>query len=142
MVRLDTVAASVASPAGAAGPLRAVGNVACQNRPMAWLLRDGQVLASLEIADTFLARNKGLLGRSGTAGAMLLTRTRGVHSIGMRFAVDVAFLDKDLVVVDTVALRRHSVARPRLSARSVLEAEAGAFERWGLRTGDRLEVRA
>ncbi len=77
---------------------------------MAWLLRDGQVLASLEIADTFLSRNRGLLGRSGTAGAMLLTHTRGVHSVGMRFAIDVAFLDKGLVVVDTVTLRRHWMA--------------------------------
>ncbi|MFZ0170776.1 MAG: DUF192 domain-containing protein [Acidimicrobiales bacterium] len=108
---------------------------------MAWLLRDGQVLASLEIADTFLSRNRGLLGRSGTAGAMLLTHTRGVHSVGMRFAIDVAFLDKGLVVVDTVTLRRHWMARPRLHTRSVLEAEAGAFERWGLKVGDRLEVK-
>ncbi len=108
---------------------------------MAWLLRDGQVLASLEIAETFLARNRGLLGRSGTAGAMLLTHTRGVHSVGMRFPIDVAFLDKELVVVDTVTLRRHSMARPRLTARSVLEAEAGAFERWGLKVGDHLEIK-
>jgi len=107
---------------------------------MAWLLRDGQVLASLEIADSFVARNRGLLGRSGTAGAMLLTHTRGVHSVGMRFAIDVAFLDKDLVVIDAVTLRRHWMARPRLHARSVLEAEAGAFERWGLKVGDHLEV--
>ena len=107
---------------------------------MPWLLRDGQVLASLEIADSFAARNRGLLGRSSAAGAMLLTHTRGVHSVGMRFAIDVAFLDKNLVVVDAVTLRRHWMARPRLSARSVLEAEAGAFERWGLKVGDRLEI--
>ncbi|MGO8876137.1 MAG: DUF192 domain-containing protein [Acidimicrobiales bacterium] len=109
---------------------------------MAWLLRDGQVLASLEIADSFIARNRGLLGRTGTTGAMLLTHTRGVHSLGMRFAIDVAYLDKDLVVVDTVILRRHSMALPRRRARSVLEAEAGAFERWGLKAGDRLEIKA
>lgn len=108
---------------------------------MAWLLRDGQVLASLEIADSFLARNRGLLGRTGTTGAMLLTHTRGVHSLGMRFSVDVAFLDKDLVVVDAVTLRRYSMALPRRRTRSVLEAEAGAFERWGLKVGDRLEIK-
>jgi uncharacterized protein len=108
---------------------------------MAWLLRDGQVLASLEIADSFVARNRGLLGRSGSAGAMLLTRTRGVHSVGMRFAIDVAFLDKDLVVLDALTLRRYWMALPRLKARAVLEAEAGAFERWGLHVGDRLEIK-
>jgi uncharacterized membrane protein (UPF0127 family) len=108
---------------------------------MAWLLRDGQVLASLEIAESFLARNKGLLGHRGFAGAMLLTHTRGVHSVGMRFALDVAFLDKDLVVLDAVSLGRYRMTRPRLRARSVLEAEAGAFERWGLKVGDRLELK-
>lgn len=108
---------------------------------MAWLLRDGTVLASLEIADSFLARSRGLLGRSGTAGAMLLRHTRGVHSVGMRFAIDVAFLDKDLVVIDVVTLRRQWLALPRMRARCVLEAEAGAFERWGLKVGDRLEIK-
>jgi len=30
---------------------------------------------------------------------------------------------------------------PRRGCRTVIEAEAGAFERWGLRTGDALELR-
>ncbi len=107
---------------------------------MAWLLRDGTVLASLEIAESFVARNRGLLGRNGTTGAMLLRHTKGVHSVGMRFAIDVAFLDKELVVVDALTLRRYWLALPRMKARSVLEAEAGAFERWGLKVGDRLEI--
>jgi hypothetical protein len=109
---------------------------------MGWLLRDGQVLASLEVADSFLARGRGLLGRPNFEGAMLLTHTRGVHSIGLHFAVDVAFLDRDLVVLDIVTLRRYSVALPRMRTRAVLEAEAGAFERWGLKVGDRLETQA
>lgn len=107
---------------------------------MAWLLREGQVLASLEVADTFLARNRGLLGRSAFEGAMLLTHTRGVHSVGLGFPVDVAFLDRDLVVIDTLTLRRYWLALPRRRTRSVLEAQAGAFERWGLKIGDRLEI--
>jgi uncharacterized membrane protein (UPF0127 family) len=109
---------------------------------MAWLLREGQVLASLEVADSFFARGRGLTGRAAFEGAMLLTHTRGVHSVGVRFAVDVAFLDRELVVLDIVTLRRHWVALPRMRTRSVLEAEAGAFERWGLKVGDRLEIQA
>jgi hypothetical protein len=54
--------------------------------------------------------------------------------------VDVAFLDRDLVVLHTLRLRRYWLALPRLRTRSVLEAEAGAFERWGLKVGDRLEI--
>jgi uncharacterized membrane protein (UPF0127 family) len=107
---------------------------------MAWLLRGGQVLASVEIAEGLVARNRGLLGRSGTEGAMLLRHTNGVHSVGMRFAMDVAFLDRDLVVVEVVVVRPNRLALPRRRARNVLEAEAGAFERWGLKAGDQLEI--
>jgi uncharacterized membrane protein (UPF0127 family) len=35
---------------------------------------------------------------------------------------------------------RHRIGRPRAGARSVLEAEAGAFGRWGLQVGDHLEL--
>ena len=108
---------------------------------MPWLLRDGDVLAAVDVAESFGDRLKGLLGRDGIDGALLLRPAKSVHTIGMRFAIDVAFCDRDLVVVDTVCLRPHRVCRPRRRTRSVIEAEAGAFERWGLRTGDRLEVR-
>ena len=108
---------------------------------MQWLLRDGEVLASVEVAGSLGARARGLLGRSSCQGALLLPRTRSVHTLGMRFALDVAFLDRDLVVIDMVTMARNRVGRPRLGGRSVLEAEAGAFERWGLRQGDALEVK-
>ena len=107
---------------------------------MPWLLRDGEVLAALEVADTLAERFKGLLGRDGIDGALLLRPAKSVHTLGMRFPIDVAFCDRDLVVVDTVCLPPYRLARPRLRSRAVLEAEAGAFERWRLRAGDRLEI--
>jgi hypothetical protein len=108
---------------------------------MAWLLRDGQVLASLDVASGFWARSRGLVGQRNCDGAMLLRHTKGVHSVGMRFAMDVAFLDRDLVVIAVRRLRRYSIAWPRWRARNVLEAEAGAFERWELKPGDQLEIK-
>jgi uncharacterized membrane protein (UPF0127 family) len=107
----------------------------------AWLLRDGEVLASLEVASTFLARLRGLLGRDSLDGAMLVTRARSVHTLGMRFAIDVAHLDRDLVVLRSGTMRRWRLGRPVLRARCVLEAPAGAFASWGLRAGDRLEIK-
>lgn len=109
---------------------------------MAWLLRDGEVLASLEVASGHRDRRRGLLGRDGFEGALLLERTRSVHTFGMRFAVDVAFCDAELEVLRTVRLAPHRLALPVRRARRVLEAEAGAFAHWGLCAGDRLEVRA
>ena len=106
---------------------------------MAWLLRDGEVLASLEVADDRRARRRGLLGRSSVEGAMLLVPARSVHSIGMQFPIDVAWLDGELRVLRTARVARNRLTRPVVRARSVLEAEAGTFARWRLEVGDQLE---
>ena len=108
---------------------------------MAWLLRDGDVLASLEVAATRADRRRGLLGRDGIEGALLLRPARSVHTIGMRFPLDVAWCDRDLVVLRTARLGRHRLSRPVLRAHAVLEAEAGTFARWQLAVGDQLELR-
>ena len=107
---------------------------------MPWLLRDGKVLASLEVASDRQDRRRGLLGRDGIEGAMLIERSRSVHTIGMRFPIDVAHLDGDGVVLRTVTMRRNRVGRPVWRSRSVLEAEAGSFRRWELAPGQLLEV--
>jgi uncharacterized membrane protein (UPF0127 family) len=106
----------------------------------AWLLRDGDVLAAAEVARSTSEKIRGLLGRSGYEGALILKGTRSVHTIGMRFPIDVAFLDRELAVLDVVHLPPWRTTLPRRRCRSVLEAEAGSFERWRLRTGDRLEL--
>ena len=107
----------------------------------AWLLRDGEVLAALEVAETRQERVQGLLGREGIDGAILLRPARSVHSVGMAFTLDVAFCTKDLVVLRTICLRPGRMTRPALKGGVVIEAESGAFERWKLRPGDRLEIR-
>jgi uncharacterized membrane protein (UPF0127 family) len=107
----------------------------------AWLLRDGEVLAAIEVTESRKERMQGLLDRDGIEGAMLIRPARSVHSVGMEFTLDVAFCDKELVVVRTVCLRPGRVTRPSLKGCSVIEAESGAFDRWKLRPGDRLEIR-
>ena len=97
------------------------------------------MLASLEVADSRAARRKGLLGRDGFEGALLLVPARSVHSFGMRFPIDVAWLDRDLTVLRTARLPQRRMTRPVARATAVLEAEAGAFAHWGLVVGDQLE---
>ena len=109
---------------------------------MAWLVRDGEVLAAAEIADDARARRRGLLGRDGFEGAFVLRPCRHVHTIGMRFAIDVAFCDATGTVLRTCTLARWRVSPIVRRAAFVIEAEAGAFERWRLRGGDRVELRA
>lgn len=96
-------------------------------------------VAPLEVASTRRARERGLLGRDGIEGALLLSPARGVHTLGMRFAIDVAFLDRELRVVAVRTMRPGRLGLPRPSARHVLEAEAGAMARWGLEPGTRVE---
>ena len=108
---------------------------------MAWLVRDGQVLASLDVAATRRARRTGLLGRDGYEGALLLRPCRSVHTLRMRFPIDVAHLDGDLVVLRVTTMKPWRLGRPVPGAHAVLEAEAGAFASWNLRAGDQLELK-
>ncbi|HEY3670660.1 MAG TPA: DUF192 domain-containing protein [Acidimicrobiia bacterium] len=108
---------------------------------MSWLVRDGDVLAAVELADTARARRRGLLGRDAFDGALVLRPCRNVHTARMRFAIDVAFCDTEGVVLRTVSLPPWRVSPYVHRAAFAIEAHAGAFERWQLRTGDRVELR-
>lgn len=107
----------------------------------AWLVAQGRVLASAELADDRRSRARGLLGRDELEGALVLPRCRWIHTVGMRFPLDVAYLDADGVVVKTVHMRRRRVGVPVFRATTVVEAAEGAFARWGLHVGDTIEVR-
>jgi hypothetical protein len=99
------------------------------------------VLASAEVASGHRAKSRGLLGRDGVDGALVIDGCRWIHTVGMRFALDVAYLDATGRVIKAVRMNRHRLGAPVPGARSVLEAEAGAFSRWGLRVGDVVEIR-
>lgn len=99
------------------------------------------MLASAEVADSRSARRTGLLGRGQLDGALVLRPCRWVHTIGMKFAIDVAFLDSDGNVVKTMQMKQGRVGVPVWRANLVIEAQAGAFARWGLRVGDVVEIR-
>ena len=83
------------------------------------MVKDDLVLASLEVARTRGARARGLLGRDGIEGALLLAPCRSVHSFGMRFAIDVAFCagDLDAGELEVVAVRTLRPKVPRVIVR-------------------------
>ena len=58
---------------------------------MAWFVREGGVLASAEVADRPRARLVGLLGRDELDGVLVLHPARSVHTVGMRFPIDVVY---------------------------------------------------
>lgn len=80
----------------------------------------------VRVADRPLARLLGLalLDRERAGPGLLIPRCRSVHTLGMRFALDIAFLDRDGAVVS----RRSAVPPGRLlverRAAAVLELPA------------------
>ncbi|MCX4627854.1 DUF192 domain-containing protein [Streptomyces sp. NPDC051366] len=95
----------------------------------------------LEIAASYRARTRGLLGRDGIPGAaLLLTPAGSVHTFRMRFAIDVAYLDRRLRVIALTTMPPGRLGLPRLRSRHVLEAEAGAMASWGLHVGSQLHI--
>lgn len=92
------------------------------------------------LAQRFLARLVGLLGRRGLAPdeALLLAPCNNIHTFFMRFHIDVVFLDKDGAVLAIVpALRPWRVAAAR-RAHACLELASGGAHRFGLTVGQRL----
>lgn len=108
---------------------------------MAWLMSEARVLASVDVADGHRDRAKGLLGRRSLDGAFAIPNCRWVHTVGMRFPIDVAFVDANNVVIKIVTMKRHRLGLPVTHACAVIEASAGAFERWGLQVGNPIEIR-
>jgi uncharacterized protein len=110
------------------------------------LLVDGTERGSCEIAESRAARRKGLLGRDSLQGSFLLVPCRNVHTLGMRFPIDVAYLKRggrelgSYTVVRTRAMVANRLDRPVLSAHAVLETSAGSFDAWGLSVGSTVEV--
>ena len=106
-----------------------------------WLVLEGRVLATLEIVTNRRDRRRGLLGCDRVEGAMLLQPAKSVHTFGMRFAIDVAHLDADGTVLRLTTMKPNRLGAFVLRSCSVIETEAGAFARWGVVEGDRLEIR-
>lgn len=94
----------------------------------------------LRIAASYRARSRGLLGQDGIDGALMITPCGSVHSFRMRFTIDVAYLDRKFKVVAVHTMKPGRLGMPRLRARHVIEAEAGAMEKWGIRPGARVTI--
>ena len=87
---------------------------------------------NVDRADTFLQRARGLGGRRHLppGEALLIPRCRSVHTVTMRFALDLIWLDSAgrVVRVDRAVGRLRF--RCCLRARSVLECHAGEAGRF------------
>ncbi len=105
---------------------------------------DGRNLAGVELAISPWVRARGLLGRAGLAPgeALWLAPCRSIHTVGMQFAIDVVFLDRNSRVVRVVDdLVPYRLTWGGWRAHGALEFAAGEAARLGLTAGQRLQLR-
>lgn len=93
-------------------------------------------------ATTLFSRMRGLLGRKslGHDTAMVIDPCSSIHTLGMRFTIDVLFLDS----INRITSIKKNVPPGRFwvfggwQARRVIESEAGALDLSRLHIGDTL----
>ncbi len=104
--------------------------------------RTGKIVATeLRIASSFLRRGIGLLGRGSLrpGEALLIAPCNSVHTLFMRFGIDVAVLDADGRVLRLwPAMRPWRILMPVRGGRCIIEMEAGALAAGAVAEGDRL----
>lgn len=96
----------------------------------------------IEIAESFLSRLRGLMGRSCLAEGrgLLLAPCNSIHMLFMRFAIDVIYLDKEFCIKK---IARN--VRPWLGmsfcfgAWAALEMTSGEAQRLKLAVGQKLQ---
>jgi uncharacterized protein len=111
-------------------------NVRVQNVTRGVLLGE-----AIDVADTSSKRRKGLLKHDSLphGQGLWIVPCEAIHTFGMKFPIDVAFLSKKRTVLKI----RKEMPRRRLAlcirAHSVLELPAGILEQTGTVAGDQLE---
>jgi uncharacterized membrane protein (UPF0127 family) len=107
-------------------------------------LDTGVVVAdNVAVAATRATRAVGLLSRTGLdpGEALWIVPSRGVHTWGMRFTIDIVALDERGVVVDRVSrLKPWRIRLPRRGTAGVLELPPGTLDASGTVLGHRIEL--
>ncbi len=107
--------------------------------------RETFVATSATVADSYFRRLVGLLGKTKQwarfGSGLWIVPSRGVHTVGMLFPIDLIFLGKEKEVVHVEEyVRPFRISRVSLKAASVLELPPHTIYRTGTKVGDQLEI--
>lgn len=94
------------------------------------------------VADSTLTRFVGLMGRRSLAPGhgLLISPSNGVHTLWMRFSIDVLLLDREHRVLSAYGnLRPFRVTALNWKASAALELPAGTIAATGTQVGDILQ---
>jgi uncharacterized membrane protein (UPF0127 family) len=101
------------------------------------------IVARLEVARSLWRQTVGLIGRRelDPDEGLWLEPCNSIHTFGMRFAIDVLFLDRSGVLLHMVSdLRPWRVSWPVRRARSVVEIPSGAIASRNIQPGLRYQI--
>ena len=101
------------------------------------------VSSSVEVADSFMQRAQGLLGRQSLMmdQIMWIKPCNNIHTFFMKFNIDCIFVDKKNVVQKVFRqVKPYRIVGPVWKAHSVYEAQEGFIDKWDLKVGDQLHV--
>ena|SRR5215472_4758364 len=106
--------------------------------------RQTYLATALALADTHWTRLRGLLGTSvgdfGNGCGLWIVPCRGVHTLAMRFPIDVVYLDRNQTVVHLEEnLRPWRFAPVRMQAASILELPSQTIAQTGTAVGDKIQ---
>ena len=107
------------------------------------LTRNTDLASNVVLAKGFFKRMKGLLLKKGMmkGEALLIAPCKGVHTIGMRFSIDVVFLNKNNEVIALrKSLRPNQLTPIYINSLTVLELPAGVIEATNTQVGDKIEI--
>jgi uncharacterized membrane protein (UPF0127 family) len=107
--------------------------------------RQAYLATALAVADTHWTRLRGLLGRSssdfGNGSGLWIVPCRGIHTLGMGFAIDVVYLDRGMTVIHIQSdLQPWRFAPIRPQAASVLELPCRTAAETKTAVGDKIEI--
>ena len=99
-------------------------------------------MLEISVADTFVARLRGLLGTTSLPAhkGLLLRGCNSIHMLGMLYALDIVYLDKRgciIKIIKNLKPWQMSFCRP---AQDTLEVKSGTVSRLGWRIGDQLKL--
>jgi hypothetical protein len=91
------------------------------------------------LADTFFKRLMGLMGKKDFEDALLFTNLTdsSIHTMFMRFEIDVYFLDKNKIIYDKVTLKPWRFYKPKKQSKYILETKKNKLK---LEIGDSLDL--
>src|SRR5208283_4443594 len=98
---------------------------------------------SIGVAETSLSRMVGLLGKSGLepGAGLLIIPSQAVHTVAMRFAIDVVFVDRNWRVVHVrPAMAPYRMTGLHWKAHFVLELPTGVIAQTSTSIGDQLAI--